>query len=231
VSARVACAILAAGASRRLGRPKQLVLHRGRPLVRLAAECAWQARAVECAVVIGAHADAVRAALGGLPVEPVYNPDWNEGVASSIRMAADWARAKGSDALLIALCDQPRLTPEHLDRLIGEYEQSGLPVASRYALKNAVPALFPRSLFDALGCLRGDAGASVLLNGSSAVAAVAWADGEFDVDTTQDLPCFGQGNLINAGPAKPSRFTTTPQIYSRISRRRSFRARRLDRLE
>ncbi len=180
---RVACAVLAAGGSRRLGHPKQLVLHRGQPLVRVAALCAWQSRAAACAVVVGSAADAVRHALGALPFEILPNEQWAEGVATSVRVAVTWAREAGCDALLVALCDQPRLTPAHLDRLIAEHERSGLAVASRYADKHAVPALFPKSYFGALAELRGDSGASALLNGSSPVVSIPWPEGEFDIDT------------------------------------------------
>jgi xanthine dehydrogenase accessory factor len=180
---RIACAILAAGASRRLGRPKQTLLHRGQPLVVSAAKCACQSRAAASAVVVGAHGGAVRAALGDLPIEILDNDAWNEGVASSIRTAARWAQARKCHALIIALCDQPKLTPVHLDRLISEFERTRLPVASFYARKNAVPALFSASSFDQLNALCGDVGASALLNDGTPVTTVPWPDGEFDVDT------------------------------------------------
>lgn len=188
MKARVACALLAAGGSRRLGHPKQLVLHRGKPLVRLAAECARGSLSDACAVVLGAAADDVRHALSGLPGELLYNPDWQQGMASSVRLAEAWASERGSSALLLALCDQPGLTAAHLNHLILEYERSGLVVASRYARKNAVPALFPRAYFDALRTLRGDSGASRLLNGPLAdgVLAIPWPEGEFDIDTAEN---------------------------------------------
>jgi len=185
MSPRVACAVLAAGASRRLGHPKQLTMHRGEPLVRLAAQCACDSRAAHAAVVVGAHAGSVRAALGTLPIAVAANPDWGQGMGSSIRVAASWAEQHGSDALLLVLCDQPRLSAGHLDRLIAEFECSGLPVASHYAHKSAVPALFPRWLFGALETLVGDRGASRLLNDGRPVRRVSWADGEFDVDTVE----------------------------------------------
>ena len=142
MSPRVGCAVLAAGASRRLGHPKQLARHRGEPLVRLAAGCGCQSRAVATAVVVGAHAGAVHAALHELPVEIVPNPDWQQGLAASIRAASAWAERHALDALLLALCDQPRLTSAHLDRLIAEFERTGLAVASYYAQKSGSPRYF-----------------------------------------------------------------------------------------
>jgi molybdenum cofactor cytidylyltransferase len=150
-----------------------------------AAECACQSQAVACAVVIGAHGQAVRAALGELSIDVLDNTGWDEGVASSIRIAAAWARQRNCQALLLALCDQPELSALHLDHLIAAHEASHLTVASRYAGKNAVPALFPEARFDELGALRGDAGASALLNDGSPVVSVYWPDGEWDVDTPE----------------------------------------------
>jgi CTP:molybdopterin cytidylyltransferase MocA len=180
---RVACAILAAGASRRLGRPKQLLVHRGQPLVVSAAECACQSQAAACAVVVGAHGNAVRVALGELPIEVLDNPDFGEGIAASIRLATRWAKERGCQALLLALCDQPKLTAAHLDRLMFEYARRYWPVASRYCGKNAVPALFPDSSFNDLLALCGDMGASALLNGDAPVVSVPWPEGELDVDS------------------------------------------------
>ena len=185
MSSRVACAVLAAGASRRLGHPKQLARHRGEPLVRLAAECALQSRTSMCAVIVGAHAASVQAALAGLPLDVLENSEWQQGMAASIRVAAAWAERGRSDALLLALCDQPRLSAAHLDRLIAEFERSGLPVASRYAHKNAVPALFPRSFYAQLATLSGDKGASQMLNDGRPLSSLSWADGEVDVDTIE----------------------------------------------
>ena len=132
-------------------------------MVRLASECICRSRTTAAAVV-GAHAGSVSAALSGLPMEVLPNPAWEEGMASSIRVAVSWAEQHQSDALLLALCDQPRLTTAHLDRLIAEFERTGLPVASHYADKSAVPALFPRSLFLALARLSGSRAVRITKN-------------------------------------------------------------------
>jgi CTP:molybdopterin cytidylyltransferase MocA len=186
MTARVACAVLGAGASQRLGYPKQLALHRGVPLVRWAALCATRSVASETALVVGAHGRAVSAAVADLPLTVLDNPEWNEGLASSIRTAVKWAEQRDCAGLLLVLCDQPRLSTPHLSHLVRLFDQGGIAVASRYAGKNAVPAVFARMDFKELSALRGDAGAGKLLNSGALVVDVAWPDGAFDVDTPEE---------------------------------------------
>ena len=77
--------VLAAGGSRRLGKPKQLVRRHGQSLVRRTVTAALGAGCAPVVVVLGAHADAVRVALAGLDVVTLVNPDWRTGLASSLR--------------------------------------------------------------------------------------------------------------------------------------------------
>ena len=139
----IGCAVLAAGASRRLGRPKQLVLVDGVSLIRHAALAATQARFARVAIVLGANAADVALALEGLDVERVDNPDWAEGMAASVRVAAAWARRHALDALLVAVADQPRLSSLHLDALIvasndGE-RTAAPPTAASWACRRSSP--------------------------------------------------------------------------------------------
>jgi molybdenum cofactor cytidylyltransferase len=181
----VVCAVLAAGASRRLGYPKPLALHRGVPLVRRAALCAQDSTARETAVVVGAHAEHVSAAVSDLSVTVLDNPNWSEGLAASIRIAVAWAKERPCEGLMLVLCDQPRLTAKHLSHLVERFEQGGIAVASFYAGKNAVPAIFSRVDFNELNALEGDRGAGQLLNSGALVVDVDWPDGAFDVDTRE----------------------------------------------
>ncbi len=180
----VAAVVLAAGASRRLGRPKQLLPWGGRLLVRAVADeaCAVFARV---AVVVGADASRVARAVAGARVERLANPQWAEGVASSVRAGVRWASQTMCDAVLLLVCDQPRLDRVHLERLAGEWRRTGLPVGSRYAGIVGVPAVFPRTLYPSLLRLEGDTGARHVLRQRGALA-IDWPAGALDVDTPED---------------------------------------------
>jgi CTP:molybdopterin cytidylyltransferase MocA len=186
----IAAAILAAGSSSRLGRPKQLLPFRGTTLLRAVAEQTCAASFDRVAVVLGAHAGTIAPTLDGLPLAPLANVLWTEGVASSIRCAVAWALRSACDAILLLVCDQPRLTSSHLENLLSAYRASRRRVASRYANIVGVPAVFDRADFPRLGGLSGDAGAQCMLEDANIVE---WPDGALDIDTPEQAawhaPC------------------------------------------
>jgi molybdenum cofactor cytidylyltransferase len=178
----VAGVVLAAGSSSRLGRPKQLLDAGGVPLIRRVVAEVLASRAAPVAVIVGAHAEAVTAALAGLEVASIVNPDHGEGVASSVRAAAAFAERCGAGGLLLAVCDQPRLDRAHLDALIAAFDGAA-PVASAYGGTVGVPAIVPRAALPRLAALRGDHGARALLRDDPATRALPWPDGALDLDT------------------------------------------------
>jgi len=180
--------ILAAGASSRLGTPKQLLQFEGASLLRHAALAASRSRAADVIVLLGADAPAMMKELDGLRVRTVENPLWREGIGSSIRSAVS-ALGAGCDGVLVMLCDQPRLTSAHLDALIDAFERRpDRPAASVYAGSAGVPALFPRAMFGELLRLAGDNGAKRLLTSRMEnLSLVPWPDGAHDVDTATDV--------------------------------------------
>jgi molybdenum cofactor cytidylyltransferase len=186
---RIAAAVLAAGNSSRLGRPKQLVAHRGSTLLGETVRCAT-ANCSEVAVVLGARAEELAPALADWSVgrlARLHNPQWHEGMASSVRTAARWMLRGYADALLLLVCDQPRLTAAYVRELAHAYRDTRTVVASRYADRLGVPAVFPRSQVFELLALRGDAGARSLLAQQPQIHVVDWPDGELDVDRPEQL--------------------------------------------
>jgi len=188
----IAAVLLAAGASRRFGRPKQLAELGGEPLVRRAARAALAAGCDPVVVVLGAQAGAVAGALAGLPLTQLRNEAWEEGMAGSLRAglaAADEAAPAARGALLL-VADQPAVDAALLGRLLARFEEGGAarPVACAYGGSHGVPAILPRSLFPELAALRGDRGAKAVLAAHRAeLLEVPFPDGELDVDTEEDL--------------------------------------------
>jgi xanthine/CO dehydrogenase XdhC/CoxF family maturation factor/CTP:molybdopterin cytidylyltransferase MocA len=185
-----AVVILAAGGSRRLGRPKQLVEIEGKPLIRRAAEAALSTGSGSVHVVVGAEVARVRAALDGLPVELVVNEAWREGVASSIRAAIEAIerRDRPVETLILTLCDQPGVSGDVLRRLLDAYRTTRAPVvASRYPEGPGVPALFHAELFPALKSLRGDVGARQLIRHLDRDVVTIPLAMPGDIDTPADL--------------------------------------------
>ncbi len=188
----VAAIVLAAGASRRLGRPKQLLELDGETLLERAIRLAAEAGAAPVIAVLGAHFENICAAIQLAPAISVFNANWEQGIAGSIHTglrALDTAAPDASAALMMN-CDQPRLTTGHLRALLESFATQPTPamVASAYAGVHGVPAIFPRAVFAHLLALRGDQGARVLLaQPPCPLVAVAFAGGEVDIDLPADL--------------------------------------------
>lgn len=178
---KVAAIILAAGASRRLGEPKQLVRLEQETLLERTIRVAVQAGCSPILVVLGASSARILAESLLTPAQIVLNPAWPEGMASSIR-AGIAALPPTIRAALLLTCDQPAVTTEHLRRLASQ--APGQPVASSYADRRGVPAYFPAETFAELLQLSGDQGARRLL---ASARALHLPGGEVDVDTPESL--------------------------------------------
>lgn len=181
--------LLAAGAARRYGRAKQIeMLADGTALVRHAALAAL-AVCSELRVVVGAHREAVIAALAGLPVTIIEHADWAQGMGASIACGARSLIADAVDRpLLLCLADQPKVDVEALTRLLAAAEvQPDLIVVSDYGVGRGPPCLLPARLFAELAALDGDEGARKVLKAHAAeVITVALPEGADDIDTPAD---------------------------------------------
>ncbi|MBF8291178.1 MAG: hypothetical protein HW417_901 [Steroidobacteraceae bacterium] len=183
----VAAVVLAAGASSRLGRAKQLLNFGGKRLVRHVVDAAATAACSPIVVVVGAQAGSVLEALAGSQTNAVENPEWREGIASSLHRGI-LALPEQVDAAIVLLCDQPAVSPALLRSLVATQRNTGKAiVACRWNGVVGPPVLFLRERFPALLALSGDVGArSVLESEGDGVALVEFPDGAFDVDTPED---------------------------------------------
>src|ERR1041384_940582 len=125
---KIGIIVLAAGASSRMGSPKQLLPFRGQTLIRRAAEAALASSCDRVAVVIGSHASQMRRELEDLPVSVVENQNWQTGMSSSIRAGLDDLHVDDLDGALIMLCDQPFVTADILNNLVATHHKTGKPI-------------------------------------------------------------------------------------------------------
>ena len=184
-----AALLLAAGSSRRLGAPKQLVLVDGEPLVRRMARVALAARPSALHVVVGARGDEVFAAVADLGARRVDCRDWEEGMSASLRAGLLSLPAE-APAALVLLCDQVALTSAHCAALVAAWrEDPARPVATAHSGVLSVPAILPRTWFLEAAAVRGDRGARDLLRRRAAeVASVDAPELRRDLDEPADLP-------------------------------------------
>jgi molybdenum cofactor cytidylyltransferase len=183
--------LLAAGGSSRLGRPKQLISFGGRTLIRQAAETLIGSACDPVVVVLGAEFELSRAEIAGLGLHICVNGDWQTGMSSSIRAGlAEITRIEPElAAVVITLCDQPRVTSANIDRLVAAFRTSRPPiVAAEYGGTAGVPALFSRELFPDLLRLEGDKGARQIIRGNpDRIRTIPIEAAAADIDTSEDL--------------------------------------------
>jgi molybdenum cofactor cytidylyltransferase len=183
----VAGVVLAAGASRRLGSPKQLLSWRGEPLVRQVARVALDAGLSPVVVVTGSSAPEVGAVLQGLPLTEVFNPDWEGGQSTSL-VAGLRTLPMHAGAAIFLLSDQPQVPVDLLRSLVASHSLTLAPiVAPLVDGHRSNPVLFDRQVFPALSSLSGDVGGRAIFS-RFPVAWVPWHDASIllDVDTPAD---------------------------------------------
>ena len=190
-AAHVAALVLAAGRSRRMGRVNKLLEDfAGKPLVRQAVEAALESRAKPVTVVTGHMEGAVRAALSGLDVDFVHNPDFADGLSTSLRAGLAALPGK-TDGVVVCLADMPGVSRKLLDALIAAFSprQGRLIVVPTYQGKRGNPVLFAMRFRDELMAVKGDVGARHLIGANADAVAEVEADQGvlIDIDTPEAL--------------------------------------------
>ena len=189
---RVAAVVLAAGRSTRMGGPNKLLADIARrPLVRIAAEEALASRAKPVIVVTGHQREQVENALAGLPVELVHNPDFADGLGTSVR-AGIAAVPADADGAIVCLGDMPQVDAGLIDRLIAAFDpdQGALVVMPTFEGRRGNPVLWSRRFFPDLTAIEGDVGARHLIGRYSEAVVEVPLEGKaalVDVDTPEAL--------------------------------------------
>lgn len=185
---RVVAAVLAAGASQRFGSAKQLAVFNGQTLIEHIQTVLLSSSVDDVLVVLGCDLEKIKPHL--LPqAKLLVNNDWEEGIASSVRCATQFAMDEQATHLCLFVCDQPYVSPCLVDKVVAlsKFDPEQI-IACRYGDAIGVPALFPRSKFDSLLSLKGDVGAKSVIKTADKLEIVDFPEGAKDVDCPTDLP-------------------------------------------
>jgi molybdenum cofactor cytidylyltransferase len=189
---RIAAVVLAAGRSTRMGGPNKLLAEiAGRPLLRIVVEEALASRAKPVIVVVGHEHAEVEKALAGLPVQLVHNPDFAQGLGSSLK-AGIAAVPVEADGAIVCLGDMPQIDASLIDRLIAAFDpdRGALIVMPTVEGKRGNPVLWSRRFFPDLMAIEGDVGARHFIGRYSEAVVEVPLEGSaalVDVDTPEAL--------------------------------------------
>ena len=190
--------LLAAGASSRLGQPKQLLVHDGKTLLQHSLEVAYASGVAPVIIVLGANGGVIKNEISTGDAIVVVNAEWEEGMASSIRSGIKTFVEMHplAEGLILMVCDQPYVSASLIDDLVAAHYDTGKPiVASGYADTVGPPTLFHKSIFPELLQLKGDIGArSVLNKHPEETEVISFPQGHLDIDTKEDFEKLSSGN-------------------------------------
>jgi molybdenum cofactor cytidylyltransferase len=180
--------VLAAGASTRFGRTKQLEHFEGIPLAAAAVRKAESVCGAQTVLVTGKDWKEVASACEPLAGFFVINDDYERGLASSIACGVR-AVAESADAILLMLADLPLITAEHLENLVNAWIYSPQSIiASAFEDTLGPPIVFPKTDFDELLKLKGDRGARPIIDANrDRVQSIDCEEAAFDIDRPEDL--------------------------------------------
>ena len=195
---KIAAIILAAGNSSRFGRAKQLVEFEGNTLLGRAIDAAVAVKCEPIIVIVGASASEIVAYLDGSGVRFTENPNWEQGIGSSIRAGIDQMQktAPAASAVLLMVSDQPLVGERQLSRLVYAREKTGKPlVCSQYAETIGVPAIFGREFFGELMELDRAGAKKLLIAHSDQCVHVQMPEAERDIDIPADFSALQDESL------------------------------------
>lgn len=196
----VGIVILAAGASSRMGVPKQLLHIDGKSLIKRITEMVMDAPCYPVVVVLGANRDMIRKELAGMPITIIDNPQWEKGMSGSIKMglAGSYMTFKELESIIFLTADMPLVSVDLIKKMISKAEEvsakiNDVPdiVACNYGGQMGIPVLFRRKLFNDLLELSGDNGAKkIILANKERTVTVDFPEGKIDLDTMEEYRSF-----------------------------------------
>jgi len=190
VQKKVCIAVLAAGNSSRMGKPKQLLVVNEKTLLNHTLSQCLESEAERVIVVLGSNFQLISDTITSKHVCILNNPRWQQGMGSSISCAVRYLKSNCSeiDAVLFALSDQPLVSVNNYNKLINRYiKNSNKIISSRYNEHLGVPAIFDRKYFDDLEKLDGQLGAKDLIKKNlKNVDIVEMGECLMDLDTPED---------------------------------------------
>ena len=182
--------ILAAGASTRLGKPKQLLQYRGKTLLAHAINEAVNSNADAIVVILGKNADQFKKEIDDRKVRVAVNSSWEEGMASSLRLGLGTLLNDKPyiDAVIFMVCDQPHVLSSILNELIITQQKTTKQIVTcNYGDSIGPPALFHKKYFKDLMKLSGDTGArKIVQENMNDMTTILFPEGEIDIDTEED---------------------------------------------
>jgi molybdenum cofactor cytidylyltransferase len=190
-SSHYAAIVLAAGASNRLGKPKQLLMYKDKTFLRHILDIVTISNTYPVITVLGAGSHLTAKEIpADKNIHTIINGNWKEGIASSIRcgLNALLQIAPGCHGAIFFVCDQPFISLTLVNQLLNIQQKTGKAiVACSYGDTVGTPVLFKSTFFPELLTLQGDAGAKkIIKQHSGAVATVTFPKGHIDIDTDTD---------------------------------------------
>ena len=199
---KIAVVILAAGASKRMGTPKQLLNWGEESLISQTIKKALELKTQEIVVVLGANYKLIKSEIQHFPITILNNADWELGLGKSIAVSVNYLLKKTPiiDGVLIKLTDQPFITVEYLNELISNFSTKTHPiVATSYINKKVgVPAVFDKEYFEKLSYLDDDFGARDIIRANDSFIKVLTPPiKNVDLDSKEDYEKLYRENFNN----------------------------------
>lgn len=197
---KIAVVILAAGASKRMGVPKQLLKWGNETLITHTIQTALKLNTDAIYLVLGANFQLIKKTINHFPITILNNENWEQGLGTSIACASQYIQKEkpNIEALLFILADQPFINSDYLNELVSSFApHKNQIIASSYPnLKFGVPAIFDVFYFEQLLKLKDDFGArNILKENESFVKALKPPVKNVDLDFKEDYDRFYKENF------------------------------------